>query len=148
MPENRSYYYEAMFLIGQAAAADLAGVIEHIKEVLHPRPRRAGGDAQVGMSAAWLTRSRSRNAVSTSWRTSRRPGSQLSHIERDCNLSEKLLRVLILRADHMTIEEMQAADGREALDTEAKLRASQVRDKPEEAVPAGAAPVAEAAPSA
>src|SRR5205823_5441403 len=80
------------------------------------------------------------------------PGGSLSHIERDCNLSEKILRVLLLRADHLTVEEMQAADAREALDTEAKLRASQVREKAENpegavAVPAGA-PAAEAQPQA
>jgi len=33
-PPARTYTYEAMFLIGQAAAADLASSIEHIKEIL------------------------------------------------------------------------------------------------------------------
>ncbi len=28
----------------------------------------------------------------------------LAHIERDCNLSEKVLRSLVMRADHLTIE--------------------------------------------
>src|SRR5215831_8060722 len=143
MPDTRSYYYEAMFLIGQAAAADLAGVIEHIKEVL------SRGHAEIVAMRKWDER-RLAYEIKKQKRGLyilcyfKAPGDQLAHIERDCNLSEKLLRVLILRADHLTLEEMQAADGREALDTEAKLRASQVRAQPEEQpVPAGAAPEAE-----
>ena len=50
------------------------------------------------------------------------PGVDISHVERDCNLSEKVLRALILRADHLSIEEMTALDGRKELDLEAKLR--------------------------
>lgn len=141
MPDNRSYYYEAMFLVGQAAAADLSGVIEHIKEIL------SRGHAELVAMRKWDERrlayeikKQKRGLYILAY--FKAPGSQLSHIERDCNLSEKLLRVLILRADHLTVEEMQASDAREALDTEAKMRASQVREKPEEAV--GAAPVAEA----
>ncbi len=143
MPDNRSYYYEAMFLIGQAAAADLAGVIEHIKEIL------TRGHAELVAMRKWDERrlayeikKQKRGLYILAY--FKAPGGQLSHIERDCNLSEKLLRVLILRADHLTVEEMQAADGREALDTEAKMRASQVREKPEEAVGAVAGPAAEA----
>ena len=137
MPDNRSYYYEAMFLIGQAAAADLAGVIEHIKEVL------SRGHAEIVAMRKWDER-RLAYEIKKQKRGLyilcyfKAPGGQLAHIERDCNLSEKLLRVLILRADHLTVEEMQAADGREALDTEAKMRASQAREKP----PEGAEPVA------
>ncbi len=46
-------------------------------------------------------------------------------IERACNLSEGILRVLITRADHLTEEEMKAADDPKGLEAEAKLRASQ-----------------------
>jgi small subunit ribosomal protein S6 len=144
MPDNRSYYYEAMFLVGQAAAADLAGVIEHIKEIL------TRGHAELVAMRKWDERrlayeikKQKRGLYILAY--FKAPGGQLSHIERDCNLSEKLLRVLILRADHLTLEEMQASDARDALDTEAKMRASQVREKPEEApVGAAAAPAAEA----
>jgi small subunit ribosomal protein S6 len=51
------------------------------------------------------------------------PGAQLSHIERDCNLSEKILRAMILRADHLSDEQMTAHDGRKELALEAKMRA-------------------------
>jgi hypothetical protein len=36
---------------------------------------------------------------------------------------------MILRCDHLTEDEMRAFDGREGLETEAKLRASQAREK-------------------
>jgi hypothetical protein len=39
------------------------------------------------------------------------------------------MRAMILRADHLTEDEMRAADGRDALETEAKLRASREREE-------------------
>ena len=46
-------------------------------------------------------------------------------MERACNLSEGIIRVLITRADHLTIDEMKAADDPKGLEAEAKLRATQ-----------------------
>jgi small subunit ribosomal protein S6 len=129
MAVNRSYYYEGMFLIGQAAAADLAGVIEHIREIL------ARGQAEIVAMKKWDER-RLAYEIKKQKRGLyilvyfKAPGGSLAHIERDCNLSEKLLRVLLLRTDHLTEDEMKAADGREALETEARMRASQVREQP------------------
>ena len=51
------------------------------------------------------------------------------------------MRAMFVRADHLTIEEMQSADERQALADEARLRASraaQIDDDEDEAVPAGA----------
>lgn len=137
MPENRTYTYEAMFLIGQAAAADLSGVIQHINEILQR------GHAQVIAMRKWDERrlayeikKQKRGLYILTYFTA--PAGSLSHIERDCNLSERILRVLILRADHLTEDEMRASDAREALETEAKLRATQAKER-EAAEPVGAA---------
>src|SRR6266404_1700384 len=101
MPEKRSYTYEAMFLIGQAAAADLAGVIDHIKEIL------SRGHADIIAMRKWDER-----RLAYEIRKQKRglyilcyfkaPADDMAHIERDCNLSEKVVRVLIIRADHLS----------------------------------------------
>jgi small subunit ribosomal protein S6 len=122
MSDKRTYQYEAMFIIGQSQSADLSGVIAHINDVL------ARGHAEVIAMKKWDER---RLAYEIRGQKRglyilvyfRAPGMDVAHIERDCNLSEKILRTLILRADHLTAEEMQAADGRKELEIEAKMRA-------------------------
>jgi small subunit ribosomal protein S6 len=134
MPEKRTYTYEAMFLIGQAAAADLSGVIEHIKEIL------ARGHAEIIAMRKWDER-RLAYEIKKQKRGLyilcyfKAPNTDLPHIERDCNLSEKVLRALILRADHLTPDEMAAADGRVELETEAKLRAKALAEQPAQPAP-------------
>jgi small subunit ribosomal protein S6 len=143
-PPARTYTYEAMFLIGQAAAADLASAIEHIKEIL------ARGQAELIAMRKWderrlafeIKKQKRGLYILTYFKA---PNTSISHIERDCNLSEKILRVMILRADHFTMDEMLATDAREALDTEAKLRATRpadVREQAPETVPPSAEPEA------
>ena len=148
MPENRTYAYEAMFLIGQAAAADLRSVIDHINEIL------TRGHAEVLAMRKWderrlayeIRKQKRGFYILTYFKA---PGGQLAHIERDCNLSEKVLRAMILRADHLTDDEMRAFDGRDGLETEARLRATQAREKEAaEPVAAAAAAPAEAEPQA
>lgn len=146
MPENRTYTYEAMFLIGQAAAADLGGVIAHINEIL------ARASAQLISMRKWDERrlayeikKQKRGLYILAY--FKAPGGAMAHIERDCNLSEKILRVLMLRADHLSPEEMQAQDGREALETEVKLRASQAPKETDAAMAGAPAGESEAARS-
>ena len=57
--------------------------------------------------------------------------ANLAGIERDFNLSEQVLRSLVVRADHLTEEEMIAADARQLLQDEGELR----RGRPDEMVP-------------
>jgi small subunit ribosomal protein S6 len=69
------------------------------------------------------------------------PTSSISGLERDCNLSETILRLLVTRADHLTEEEIAANDARQALDDEAKLRSEEAKrqaEAPEERVSIGA----------
>lgn len=49
----------------------------------------------------------------------------LGEIERGFNLSEQVMRFLITRADHLTLDEMKAADAQKDLEAEARLRATQ-----------------------
>lgn len=137
MSDKRVYQYEAMFIIGQSQASDLTGVVAHINEVL------SRGHAEVIAMKKWDER-----RLAYEIRGQKRglyilvyfkaPGVDVAHIERDCNLSEKILRTLILRADHLTAEEMQSADGRKELEIEAKMRA----EKPATPAPTAAAPAA------
>jgi small subunit ribosomal protein S6 len=145
MPENRTYTYEAMFLVGQAAAADLTAVVQHINEILQR------GHAELIAMRKWderrlayeIKKQKRGLYILTYFKA---PAGSLSHIERDCNLSEKLLRVLILRADHFTDDEMRASDARDALETEAKLRATQAKER-EAAEPVAAAATPEPEPT-
>lgn len=130
MPPIRTYPYEAMFLIGQAAAANLPEVLDHIKDIFG----RAG--AEVIAMKKWderrlafeIKKQKRGLYILTYFRAQ---NTAITGIERDVNLSEKILRVMILRADHLTEDEMRAADAREALETEAKMRARQAEEAPQ-----------------
>ncbi|MEN0020437.1 MAG: 30S ribosomal protein S6 [Planctomycetota bacterium] len=166
--EAKTAHYEAMFLIGQAEAVDLAGVVDHIVDII----TRSGGEI-VAMKKwderrlAYPIEKQRRGVYLLTY--FKAEGGALTRIDRDCNLSERIMRVLVLRADHLTVDQMLAADAREELATEAKLRAEREAEradrgggvklggaaKPEEEAPAedsgeaaAEAPVAEAAPTA
>lgn len=129
MSEKREYVYESMFLLSQATAADLRGAIDHINEILHR------GHAQVLAMRKWDER---RLAYEVQGQKRgvyilcyfKAPGADIAHIERDCNLSDKVMRVMILRCDHMTPDQIQAADDRQGLETEAKMRAERPAVQP------------------
>ena len=121
MTAKRTYTYEAMFLLSQAVAADLGGAVDHVKEIM------ARGHAEIIAMKKWDDRrlayeikGQKRGVYILAYFTA--PNDKLGHIERDCNLSEKILRTLITRADHLTMEEMQSADDRKGLEIEAKMR--------------------------
>jgi small subunit ribosomal protein S6 len=120
--QAKTYNYEAMFMISQGVAADFSGAIAHINEVL------TRGHAQLIAMKKWDERrlayeikGQKRAIFILAYFTA--TGEGFAHIERDCNLSEKIMRALITRCDHLSVEEMQAADGRKDLEVEAKLRA-------------------------
>ena len=141
MSSKRIYTYEAMFLISQAVATEFGAAIDHIKEVL------ARGNAEIIALKKWDDRrlayeieGQKRGIYILAY--FKAPGVDISHIERDCNLSEKILRVMILRADHLSAEEMLNADGRKELDVESKMRGDKHADAPAAApaTPTAAAP--------
>jgi small subunit ribosomal protein S6 len=122
--QDRIYTYEGMFLFPQAAVADLQAAADHVMDILN----RAG--AEVIAFKKWDER-RLAYEIKGNKRGLyflvyfKAKGSKLTNLERDCNLSEKLLRALITRADHMQPDIMQAAEGRQQLSDEIKLRATQ-----------------------
>lgn len=143
MAKKRVYNYEAMFLLSQAVAADLNSAVEHIKEIV------ARGHGEIIAMRKWDER---RLAYEVKGQKRgfyvlvyfKAPGPDVAHIERDVNLSEKILRAIILRCDHMTVEMMQAADARKELEAEAKLRAERPATAPAAIAEAPAAPADDA----
>ncbi len=122
MTETRINMYEAMFLFPQTATADLAGALDHVESILG----RAG--AEIVSICKWDERRLAYDIKGNKrglyflvyFKADR---AKIAGIERDCNLSEQLLRAMVLRADHVPTEEIEAADGRTALADEIKLRA-------------------------
>lgn len=138
MAEKRINTYEAMFLLSPAVAADLGGALAHINEILQR------GHAEVIAMKKWFegrlayeVKGQKRGVYILTYFNA--PAGDIAHIERDCNLSEKIMRALILRCDHLSVEEIGTYDGRKELEIESKMRASQPEGSPE------AAPVAAAA---
>ena len=132
MPPERTFHYEAMFLVGQSSAADLGAVITHIDELL------GRCEAKLVSMAKWDERrlafeieKQKRGLYILTYFEA--PDQKISQLDRDCQMIETIMRLLVTRADHLTMEEMQAADGREALMSEAKLRAEKASEDQEQA---------------
>ena len=144
MSDESRHTYEGMFLLPQAATADLKSAIGHVEELLH----RTG--AEVLSLTKWDER-RLAYEIKGNKRGVyllvyfRAAGSKLVGLERDCNLSEHLLRAMITRADHVTPETIAAADGRSQLEDEIRLRGEQGPADAESRTKVEHKPVAESA---
>jgi len=109
MPDTTPALYEALFLMSQTAlASDSEGTIAHVKEMLD----RA--DAETLDLRQWDERKlaypiegQKRGTFLISYFKAR--PTQIANIERDCNLSEQVLRVMFVRADHMGEVELKLA---------------------------------------
>ncbi|GJM18684.1 MAG: hypothetical protein DHS20C14_08970 [Phycisphaeraceae bacterium] len=116
--------YEVMLLASQAAAATLGELLDHINEVF------TRADAEVISMRKWDERrlayeiDKQKRGVYFLAYVMCSP-EQVAHIERDVTISGQLLRVLITKADHLTREEMDANEGRQALADEAKMKGSE-----------------------
>lgn len=121
MPTDRQACYEGMFLISQSVAADLNGAMDHIRELF----RRA--NAEVIAVKKWderrlafeIDKQKRGVYILTYFKC---PTSSIEGLHRDVNLSEKIMRCMIIRADHLSLEEMQNADSRQQIEDEARLR--------------------------
>lgn len=130
MSEAPTYPYEAMFLFPQHQATDLRGAVDHVQNIL------SRAEAEIISLCKWderrlayEIRGNKRGIYFLVYFRARR--TAIVGIERDCNLSERILRSIVLRADMVPLERMEAADGRERLEDEIRLRATQP------AIPAG-----------
>ena len=136
--------YEAMFLFGQSAAADLKGAVEHVKEILGRNNAEIVALKKWGdRPLAYPIRKQKRGIYVLAYFIV--PTDKLATIERSCNLSEQILRTLITRIDHLGVEEMKNMDGQLDLTIEANLRAG-AQPAPIPA-PASSAPVSHSAPA-
>ncbi len=146
MSDHNVYEYEGMFVFPQAQTSDLQGAARHIEDII----KRA--DAELIALSKWGEKNlatpidkNKRGLFILAYFRAR--GTRMANIERDCNLSEMMVRFLITRADHLTIEEMQATDGRDSLAAEAALRSEGRVPREEEAEPVVAADADDLPPS-
>ncbi len=124
MTEQRINAYEGLFLFPQAVGGELQFAVDHIREILKK------SDADIISLSKWderrlayEIRGNKRGIYFLVYFRANR--TALVSIERSCNLSETLLRSMMVRADHLTEEQMQSADGTVAIADEIKLRAEQ-----------------------
>ncbi len=100
--------YEVMFLVNQAEAASLSSLVEHINEILS----RAGADI-ISMRKwderrlAYPIDKQKRGVYFLAY--VEMDGEGPSHIERDVVISEKVMRVLVTRADQRDYPAMEHA---------------------------------------
>ena len=101
--------YEAMFLIGPSGAAEPENTINMCRTMIE----RHGGQILVikrwdERKLAYELNGQKRGTYIIAFFTA--PGAAVGAIERDVNLSEEILRVLVLKADHLNREEMEAVE--------------------------------------
>ncbi|MFK7884147.1 MAG: 30S ribosomal protein S6 [Phycisphaerales bacterium] len=127
----RTGVYECMFLAGQAAAAQFGDLITHINELIG----RANGEV-ISMKKwddrrlAYEMDKQKRGVYILAYINC--PTDMVGHLERDVQISDKLLRVLVTSAAHLSAEEIAAADDRQALQDEAKMRAERAESGEDE----------------
>jgi small subunit ribosomal protein S6 len=135
--EDHTNAYEGLFLFPQAQSGNLQGALDHLKDIL------GRVQAEIISLRKWDER-RLAYEIKGNKRGVyflvyfRAPGAALTAIERACNLSELLLRSMIVRADHLTTEQMEAADGAAELADEIRMRAESSSPEPAAPPPAAA----------
>jgi small subunit ribosomal protein S6 len=147
MTTDQQNVYEGMFLFAHSMAANLQEASDHVKELLD----RAG--AEIISFRKWDERrlafeiKGNKRGVYFLAYFKALPDS-LAGLERDCNLSEKVLRAMWTRAEHITAEEIAEQDGQQQLADEINLRQESAESGPAVATVAAPAPAAAAAPAA
>ena len=122
MSTERTNTYEGLFLVPLAASANMKSVVDHIHELL----QRAGAEIIAFRKwderrLAYEIRGNKRGLYFLTY--FRAPTTNMAKLERDCNLSEHILRAMFLRAEHRPAEHIEATDGRQELEDEMRLRA-------------------------
>ena len=120
--ETRTGVYEGMFLATQASAASFGDLIDHINSLF----KRA--NAEVISMKKWderrlayeMDKQKRGVYILTYFKC---PTDMVPHLERDVVISDKLMRLLVTTADHLTEEEIAGFNDMEGLATETKLKA-------------------------
>ena len=124
MSDNTKRMYEGLFLFPQSAISDMQAASDHVLSLLE----RVEGELVSfkkwdDRRLAYEIKGNKRGVYFLSYFRCEPP--RLADLERSCNLSEQLLRSLVIRADHLNAEDIEAAEGRAALADEIKLRNEQ-----------------------
>jgi small subunit ribosomal protein S6 len=127
MSNERIRTYEGIFLFPQSATANLQEAADHVKGILDQCGAttvsfRKWDDRRL----AYEVQGNKRGVYFLAYFTA--PTSALGEIERRCNLSEELLRMMITSAEHIPAEIIEANEGQEDLATEIKLRGEKSTD--------------------
>ncbi len=106
---ERLNVYEGMFLLGPAGAMEPEAMLNLVRQTIE----RHGG--QITVLKKWDERKLAYEVAGQKRGTYiisyfRAPGKAVSGIERDVNLSEDILRVMVLKADHLNEQEMAAVE--------------------------------------
>ena len=128
MNNERIGLYEGMFLFPQSATANLQEAIDHLKEIL------AKCETTIISFSKWDER-RLAYEVDGNKRGVyflvffNAPTSKMSELERRCNQSEQVIRMMVTRAEHLPEETIKANEGAEALAKEIKVRSEKTTDQ-------------------
>jgi len=104
-----THQYEAMFLFGQGAAQNLEGALEQARSIIERH------EGKIMVLKKWDERKLAYE-IGTNKRGTfvicyyRGPGSSVAAIERDVNLSDNVLRVMVTSADHLNQKEMEGVE--------------------------------------
>jgi small subunit ribosomal protein S6 len=122
MSESQAKLYEGLFLLRQeAASSDFNGCVEFLKNVFE----RAGADVKVlrkweERRLAYDIKGQRRGIFMLAFFSV--AGVQIANIERDCELSDQVLRCLIVRADHVGETELELEAKEADMAVESALR--------------------------
>jgi len=127
MSENTIHTYEGLFLFPQSAGSKLGEAAEHVQGLL------GKVDAEIMSFGKWDERrlayeikGNKRGIYFLSY--FKLAGDQMAALERQCLLSEDLLRFMLTRADQVDVELIETSEGREALQAEIAQRAQQAEE--------------------
>ncbi len=127
MSNERTGLYEGMFLFPQSATANLQEAIDHLKGILDKC------DISIINFSKWDDRrlayeidGNKRGVYFLVYFNA--PTSNISEIERRCNQSEEIIRMMVTRCEHLPTEIIEANEGAEALANEIKTRGEQKSD--------------------
>ena len=107
--KEKTNQYEAMFLFGQAATQDLEGTLNQVRQIVE----RHGGKVLVlkrwdERKLAYEIKKQKRGTYVLCYFAAQ--GDAVGAIERDVNLSDNILRVMVTKADHLNKQEMEAVE--------------------------------------
>jgi small subunit ribosomal protein S6 len=127
MNNERTGLYEGMFLFPQSATANLQDAVSHLKGILEKC------ECSIINFSKWDDR-RLAYEIDGNKRGVyflvffNAPTAMMSDLERRCNQSEDIIRMMVTRAEHIPTETIEANEGAEALADEIKLRGEQKTD--------------------